>query len=221
MNEKHEKHAYIARNVLPLLKSGDLVNLGAGVPSFIANYLKDSCDIMVQMECGIIGAGPLAKPDEIIYTLIEPSTKYSTLRPDGFCFDSATSFTMIRGGHIDVTVLGALEVDQEGNLANWDIPGKSLKGMGGAMDLCIGAKCVIVAMEHCTKDGKSKVVERCSLPLTCVGEVNYIVTDLAVLKVTEEGLEVQAMAKGVTRKELIAKTQAKLIIPESVGEMVD
>lgn len=216
-----DKRSLIARNVLPLLKKGDLVNLGAGIPSLLANYIDEDSGMMVQTECGTIGGGPLAKPDEIQVTLIAPDTRYSTLRYDGICFDSQTSFCMIRGGHLDVTVLGALQVDRAGSMANWDIPGRALKGMGGAMDLCVGAKTVIVAMEHCTRDGQPKIVERCDLPLTCRGEVDYIVTELCVLRVTPEGLELMAIAPDTTVEEVQSKTGTVLIVPAHVSTMVD
>lgn len=215
-----DKRDFIARNVLPLLHKGDLVNLGAGIPSLLANYIDEDSGMMIQTECGTIGGGPLAKPEEVQVTLIAPDTRYSTLRYDGFCFDSQTSFCMIRGGHLDVTVLGALQVDRYGNMANWDIPGKALKGMGGAMDLCVGAKTVIVAMEHCTKDGSPKIVERCDLPLTCQGEVDYIVTELAVLRVTPQGLELTATAPGVTADEVQAKTGTQLLILNTTDVML-
>ena len=142
-----------------------------------------------------------------------------TILPGGVCFDSATSFGLIRGGHVDATVLGALEVDQEGNLANWIVPGKMVPGMGGAMDLVAGAKTVIVAMEHCTKAGASKVLKHCTLPLTASRRVKYIVTELAVLKVTEHGLELMETAPGVTPGEVQEKTEATLLIPDTVGCM--
>lgn len=216
-----DKRRFIARNVLPLLKKGDLVNLGAGIPSLLADYIDESSGMMVQTECGTIGGGPLAKPEEIQVTLIAPDTRYSTLRYDGICFDSQTSFAMIRGGHLDVTVLGALQVDRTGSMANWDIPGKALKGMGGAMDLCTGAKRVIVAMEHCTKDGCPKIVERCDLPLTCRNEVDYIVTELCVLQVTPDGLTLLAAAPEITVEDIQKNTGTRLLIPPYVAAMVE
>lgn len=215
----NDKRRFIARNVLPLLHRGDLVNLGAGIPSLLADYIDEDSGMMVQTECGTIGGGPLAGEDEIQVTLIAPDTRYSTLRYDGVCFDSQTSFCMIRGGHLDVTVLGALQVDRLGNMANWDIPGKALKGMGGAMDLCAGAKTVIVAMEHCTRDGRPKIVDRCDLPLTCRGEVDYIVTELAVLRVVPDGLELLSTAPGTAPEDVQARTGTPLIIPPAVGTM--
>lgn len=216
----NDKKMFIARNVRTLLNKGDLVNLGAGIPSFVARLIDEDSEMMVQYECGTIGGGPLAGPDEIQVTLIAPDTRYATLRKDGFCFDSQTSFGMIRGGHLDVTVLGALQVDAHGNLANWDIPGKALKGMGGAMDLCIGAKKVIVAMEHCTKDGSPKIVSQCDLPLTCKGEVDYIVTELCMIRVTESGLEVFAVAPDVTPAFILEKTGAPLLFAEELKTMI-
>lgn len=212
---------FIARNVVTLLRPGDLVNLGAGIPSHVANYIGDDCGMMVQTECGTIGGGPLAEPGREDYTLIAPDTRPSTLRYDGVCFDSAVSFAMIRGGHLDVTVLGAMEVDEEGSMANWEVPGQALKGMGGAMDLCVGAKRVIVAMEHCTKTGAPKIRGRCELPLTCRREVNTIVTELAVIDVAPEGLVLRALAPGVTADEVQRKTEPQLIVREPVARMAE
>ena len=216
----NETKLFIAKNIRPLLKKGDLVNLGAGIPYFLTNFITDEDEIGIQAECGTIGAGPKALPGEEIRTLIAPDTSYGTLKSTGYCFDSQTSFGMIRGGHLDVTVLGALQVDREGSMANWDIPGKGLKGMGGAMDLAVGAKRVIVAMEHCTKDGSPKILEKCTFPLTCTKEVNYIVTELCVLQVVPEGLLVKALAPGVTPEELQSKTGTELIFPDNIEMMI-
>ena len=177
--------------------------------------------MMIQTECGTIGGGPLAAAGEEDYTLIAPDTRPSTLLYDGVCFDSALSFTMIRGGHLDVTVLGAMEVAQNGDMANWEVPGKKMPGMGGAMDLCAGARRVIVAMEHCTKTGAPRLVERCALPLTCQGEVDTVVTELAVVDVTEEGFVLRALAPHATLEEVQARTAAPLHVPARVGRMVD
>lgn len=211
----------IARNVKPLLKKGDLVNLGAGIPYLLTGLIREEDEIGIQAECGTIGAGPKAQPGEEILTLIAPDTSFGTLKPEGYCFDSQVSFGMIRGGYLDVTVLGALQVDCTGSMANWDIPGKGLKGMGGAMDLATGAKTVIVAMEHCTKDGQPKILKQCTFPLTCKNQVNYIVTELCILEVTSEGLLVKALAPGVTREEVQSRTEAELIFPEQIGIMVE
>lgn len=215
-----ETREFIARNVAALLSPGELVNLGAGIPSHVANYIGDGSGMMVQTECGTIGGGPLARPGEEDYTLIAPDTRPSTLRYDGVCFDSAVSFTMIRGGHLDVTVLGAMEVDEQGSMANWEIPGQALKGMGGAMDLCVGAKRVIVAMEHCTKQGTPKLLRTCRLPITCQREVNVVVTELAVLDVTEQGFCLRALAPGVSFDLVQEKTEAPIHITGPVGQMV-
>ncbi len=216
MRDKQEIREFIARNVVTLLKEGDLVNLGAGIPSHAANYLGADSGIMIQTECGTIGGGPLAAPGEEDYTLIAPDTRPSTLLYDGVCFDSAMSFTMIRGGHLDVTVLGAMEVAENGDMANWEVPGKALKGMGGAMDLCVGAKRVIAAMEHCTKNGNPKLVKRCTLPLTCRGEIDTVVTELAIIDVTEEGFVLRALAPDVTAEYVQERTAAVLHIPEQI-----
>lgn len=215
-----ETREFIARNVAALLRPGELVNLGAGIPSHVANYIGDGSGMMVQTECGTIGGGPLARSGEEDYTLIAPDTRPSTLRYDGVCFDSATSFAMIRGGHLDVTVLGAMEVDEQGSMANWEVPGQALKGMGGAMDLCVGAKRVIVAMEHCTKYGAPKLLKSCRLPLTCQQEVDTVVTELAILDITGEGFCLRALAPGVSLAQVQGKTEAVLHITGPVGQMV-
>ena len=221
MSDKQAIREFIARNVVALLHPGDLINLGAGIPSHAANYIGPSSGMMIQTECGTIGGGPLARPGEEDYTLIAPDTRPSTLLYDGVCFDSAMSFTMIRGGLLDVTVLGAMEVAQNGDMANWEVPGQALKGMGGAMDLCVGARRVIIAMEHCTKTGAAKLVERCTLPLTCRGEVDTVVTDLAVIDVTAEGFVLRALAPHATVEEVRAKTAARLCLSDQVDRMVD
>lgn len=221
MSDKHALREFIARNVVALLHPGDLVNLGAGIPSHAANYIGPGSGMMIQTECGTIGGGPLAQPGEEDYTLIAPDTRPSTLLYDGVCFDSAMSFTMIRGGALDVTVLGAMEVAQNGDMANWEVPGQALKGMGGAMDLCVGAKRVIVAMEHCAKDGRPKLLERCTLPLTCQGQVDTVVTELAVIDVAPEGFLLRSLAPGATAQQVQAGMAAPLHVPDQVGRMVD
>lgn len=153
--------------------------------------------------------------------MVNAGGKPVSIVPGGVCFDSATSFALIRGGHVDATVLGALEVDQEGNIANWMVPGKMVPGMGGAMDLVAGAKLVIITMEHCTKQGEPKILKRCTLPLTATHEADYIVTELCVLHHTEAGLVLEELAPGITVEEVLAKTEAELIIPETIGCMVD
>jgi 3-oxoacid CoA-transferase B subunit len=210
----------IAKRVARFLKDGDLVNLGIGMPTLVSNYLPEGINIDFHSENGVIGLGPVPEPgceDKDVYNA---GALPSTVLPGAACFDSAMSFAIIRGGHVNVTVLGALEVDTEGSLANWIVPGKLIPGMGGAMDLVAGAKTVIVSMEHCTKNGESKVLKKCTLPLTAYRKVNYIVTDLCVLQVAPEGLRLLETAPGVTPEDVQAKTEAVLLIPETVGCMV-
>lgn len=209
----------IARRVAKFFKDGDLVNLGIGLPTLVADYLPEGLEIDFHGENGVIGLGKAPDENAIDKDIYNAGVQPATLLPGASCFDSAMSFSIIRGGHVDVTVLGALEVDQEGSLANWIIPGKLVPGMGGAMDLVAGARTVIVATEHCTKNGDSKILKSCILPLTAYRKVNYIVTELCVLEVTSNGLLLLETAPGVTPEEVQAKTQATLIVPETVGCM--
>lgn len=201
----------IAKRIAMELKDGDLVNLGIGLPLGVANFIPEGVEIFLQSENGIIGLGPLAEGDEIDDKLTNAGAQPSTILPYGMYFDTATSFGIIRGGHVDVTVLGALEVDQEGSLASWIIPGKLVPGMGGAMDLVVGAKKVIIATTH-TNKGVSKIKRKCSLPLTAYGQVNMIVTELAVMEVKEDGLHLIERHPDVSIQEIIESTEANLII---------
>jgi len=201
----------ISKRIALELKDGDLVNLGIGLPLGVANYIPEGIQIFLQSENGIIGLGPLAEGDEIDPKLTNAGAQPSTILPYGMYFDTATSFGIIRGGHVDVTVLGALEVDQEGSLASWIIPGKLVPGMGGAMDLVVGAKKVIIATTH-TNKGVSKIKKKCSLPLTAYGEVNMIVTEMAVMEVKEDGLHLVERHPDVSIEEIVAATEANLII---------
>ena len=209
----------IAKRVARFFRNGDLVNLGIGLPTLVANYLPEGLEIEFQSENGMIGLGSAPAPGEEDKDITNAGAQPATVAKGGSCFDSAMSFAVIRGGHVDATVLGALEVDQEGSLANWIVPGKLVPGMGGAMDLVAGASMVIVAMEHCTKSGAPKILKKCTLPLTAYRKVNYIVTELAVLQVVPEGLLLLETAPGVTPEEVQNKTEAALIIPETVGCM--
>lgn len=209
----------IAKRVARFFQNGDLVNLGIGLPTLVANYLPEGLEIEFQSENGMIGLGSAPAPGEEDKDVTNAGAQPATVAKGGSCFDSALSFAVIRGGHVDATVLGALEVDQEGSLANWIVPGKLVPGMGGAMDLVAGASMVIVAMEHCTKSGAPKILKKCTLPLTAYRKVDYIVTELAVLQVMPEGLLLLETAPGVTPEEVQSKTEAALIIPDAVGCM--
>jgi len=203
----------IVKRIALELKDGFTVNLGIGMPTLVANHIPPGIDIVLQSENGILGLGPFPKESELDADLINAGKQTVTVLPGASYFSSADSFAMIRGGHIDLTVLGAMQVDEKGNIANWMIPGKMVKGMGGAMDLVAGAKRVIVAMQHCDKkNNEKKVLKLCTLPLTGIGVVNLIVTDMGVMEVTKEGLVLTEHAPDLTPEQIQAETEAKLII---------
>jgi len=203
----------IAKRVAQELKDGDVVNLGIGLPTMVANYVSQEMDITFQSENGMLGMGSLADEETMDKNLTNAGGQHITALPGASYFDSSMSFSIIRGGHVDATVLGALQVDGKGNLANWMIPGKKVPGMGGAMDLVVGAKKVIVAMEHTAK-GNHKILEECSLPLTAAGEVNLIITEKGVLEVTGEGLVLKEVSEHSSVNDIVEATGAKLIIPD-------
>ena len=236
---------FIAKNIAYMLNDGDFVNLGIGIPTLVANYIPDGIEVILHGENGFAGQGKvvdvpgLHKDQETFQAwlkehggeqtnhkdgkghrdLINAGGAYITLLPIASCFDSSISFAIARGGHLDVTVLGGLQVDVHGNLANWMVPGKKINGMGGAMDLASGAKKVIVAMEHCAKDGKHKLLENCDMPLTAVNCVDTVVTDLCIIEISDNKMVVTAMAEEVTREELQEKTGVKLVFADEVAVM--
>ena len=213
-----DKKEFIAKRVAKEIKEGDVVNLGIGLPTMVANYLDPEVIAFFQSENGFIGLGPAPEVGKEDPYIVNAGAQCVTILPGGMFFDSSTSFGIIRGGHVDMTVLGALQVDEKGNLANWMIPGKMVPGMGGAMDLVTGAKKVIIAMEHTVK-GNHKILKQCNLPLTAVGEVNLIITEMGVMEVTNEGLLLTEINPEYTVEEVQEATEAKLIIAESLIKM--
>ena len=208
----------IVKRIAKELKDGDIVNLGIGMPTKVANYIEEDVEVIFQSENGYIGMGGTPEAGKEDPDLINAGGMHVTVKKGAAFFDSATSFAIIRGGHVDATVLGALQVDQEGNLANWMIPGKMVPGMGGAMDLVVGAKKVIVAMEHTAK-GSPKILKQCKLPLTAEKEVDLIVTEMGVFQVTEQGLILKERAKEVTVEEIKEMTEAEFSIAEPLQIM--
>ncbi|MDC7787722.1 3-oxoacid CoA-transferase subunit B [Rhodoplanes sp. TEM] len=213
-----DEKTIIAKRVAQELKDGNLVNLGIGLPTLVTKYLPAGIQVFFQSENGVIGMQPLPEPGVAADALTDAGGTPTSIIPGAGAFDSVTSFCLIRGGHLDVTVLGGLQVDEAGQLANWMVPGKMVPGMGGAMDLVSGAKRVIVAMTHTAK-GAPKILKKCNLPLTSVRRVDLVVTELAVIQPTDEGLVLLEVADGVTVEQVVAATEARLIVPATVPTM--
>jgi acetate CoA/acetoacetate CoA-transferase beta subunit len=218
MDEPMDAQTLIARRVALELRPGNLVNLGIGIPTLVANYVPAELKVFFQSENGLIGTGPIPEQEMAHPLLTDAGGRPISALPGASTFDSAMSFALIRGGHVDVTVLGGLQVDAEGHLANWMIPGKMVPGMGGAMDLVSGAKRVIVAMQHAVK-GKSKIVRKCGLPLTSIRPVDLVVTDMAVMGFEQGRINLLEIAPGVSVAEVMAVTEAELSIPDHVPQM--
>ena len=208
----------IARRVAKELKDGDVVNLGIGLPTMVANFLPPDVHIVLQSENGIMGMGPAAEPGKEDVDIINAGAQYVTVLPGAQYFDSATSFGVIRGGHVDATILGALQVDKHGNLANWIVPGKMVPGMGGAMDLVVGAKKVIIAMQH-TQKGAHKILDECTLPYTAINVVDLIITEMGVMEVTPDGLVLSEIHPDFTLDQIQEATECKLIVSPDLKPM--
>lgn len=211
----------IAKRIAKEVRDGIYINLGIGIPTLVANYIPSTLNVVLQSENGLLGIGPFPKESEVDPDLINAGKQTITMMPGSALFNSAESFAMIRGGHVDLTILGAMEVSEAGDIANWKVPGKMVKGMGGAMDLVASAKNIIVAMQHCSKEGSSKLLKKCSLPITGIRCVKKIVSDMAVMDVLPQGgFRLLERAPGVSVEEIKNATEGKLIIEGEIPEMI-
>ncbi len=211
----------IAKRIAKEVRDSMYINLGIGIPTLVANYIPSKLNVVLQSENGLLGIGPFPKESEVDPDLINAGKQTITMMPGSALFNSADSFAMIRGGHVDLTILGAMEVSEEGDIANWKVPGKMVKGMGGAMDLVASAKNIIVAMQHCSKDGASKLLKKCTLPITGIGCVKKIVSDMAVLDVLPQGgFKLIERAPGVSVEQIKNATEGKLFVEGEIPEMV-
>jgi acetate CoA/acetoacetate CoA-transferase beta subunit len=219
MADLRDPKEIIAARVAKELKDGDVVNLGIGLPTMVANFLPEGVHIILQSENGIMGMGPAAEKGKEDVDIVNAGAQYVTVNPGAMFFDSATSFGIIRGGHVDATILGALEVDRHGNLSNWIVPGKMVPGMGGAMDLVVGAKKVIIAMQH-TQKGAHKILKECRLPYTAVGVVDMIITEMGVMEVTKDGIVLTELHPNYTIEQIQEATEAELTVSPDLKPMV-
>ena len=217
--DKNQIREIIARRAARELHDGDVVNLGIGLPTLISNYVPEGVNVILQSENGLLGMGPAPESGKENPELINAGGGYITVFPGASTFDTVTSFGIIRGGHVDVSILGALQVDEKGDLANWMIPGKKSPGMGGAMDLLVGARRVILAMEHTSGENK-KILKKCTLPLTAAGQVNMIITEMGVMEITPKGIVLKEINPKFTVEQVQALTEAELIIDEELKQMV-
>ncbi|HPY95698.1 MAG TPA: 3-oxoacid CoA-transferase subunit B [Candidatus Cloacimonadota bacterium] len=215
-NDRNYKRTLIGKRIAKELKDGDWCNLGIGLPTEVANHIPEGTSVFFQTENGMMGVGPAPAQGEEDKDLINAGGGFITAIPGACYFDSCISFGIIRGGHLDMTVLGGLQVDEQGNLANWMIPGKMVPGMGGAMDLVTGAKKVVVAMEHTDKHGNTKLLKNCSLPLTAKEKVNLIVTDMAVIEIKDKRMHLIEIAEGLTVEDVIKATEPELVLPKEI-----